>query len=447
MSLLLALPVAFFIRRTDIYAKNVLEWLYLLPVFIPPYVFALIWENMFPGSFLFSGLCGSVLVLGFSLFPFATLLLISGLDSVDSSLEEAGRITHSNFNVLKKITLPLLKPYVLSAWTLCFVLSMANYGVPSIMGYNVYTVDIFITFSAFFDHARASLLCIPLVAITITIVLFQARIMKHRSYVSISSSYRETELYSLEKWRGFISFVVIGSLVFLFFVPVGKLLANAGGLDAYKTALKTSYMEIGTTLFLSVSAATLCVVFSFFMAYVIEKTSSKISTFADVISLLPLAMPPTIIGLGLILLWNTPLTGFIYGSSLILLIAYISTASPFAIRILCSNLKQVSPHIEEAVSLMRVNYFSGLRKIILPLIAPGLKAAWAISFILCMRELGATLLVMPPGKETIPVKIYTLMHYGAHRLVASLSIILILLTIIPIVLVRYVFFKTGNKKI
>lgn len=438
LSVILGVFLAFVIYKGNIYFKKFLGWFYLVPILIPPYIYALTWNSILPNWNLFQGLSGAVLVLSFSYFPFVTILTISGLNSIDTQLEEAARVSHSEWGVLTRVTLPLVLPYILAGGLLCFVFAVSDYGVPGLLQLNVYPVEIFIKFSAFYQHTEAALMAMPLVLITFCLILLQKHYMKKRSYVTITGGYKQPTFISLGKWRGLMSAIVIVIIAGIILIPLISLVSQAGGWSSYKMAIKTSYIEIGTSLGLAILAATLCVFISFFIAYIIEKSSLRIRGTVDIISVLPFAIPPTIIGIGLIRMWNRPITEFIYGSSFILMLAYITISSAFAIRVLCSNLKQVSTSLEEAALITKTNWLKRTKRILLPLLSPALKAAWAISFILCMRELGATLLVIPPGKETVPIKIYTLMHYGASRLVASLSIILLVLTIVPIFILNYV---------
>lgn len=444
LSVILGVFLAFVICRSNIYFKKLLGWFYLAPILIPPYIYVLTWSNILPNWNLFQGISGASLLLSFSYFPFVTILTISGLNSIDNKLEEAARVSHNEWGVLTRITLPLVLPYTLAGALLCFVFAISDYGVPGLLQLNVYPVEIFIKFSAFYEHAEAALMAIPLVLITLALILLQKHYMKRRSYVTLTGGYKKTALISLGKWRGLMSAIVTAIIAAIILIPLISLIYRAGGWDSYSMAIKTSYIEIGTSMMLAIAAATLCVFISFFIAYIIEKSNLKIRPAVDVLSVLPFAIPPTIIGIGLIRVWNRPITEFIYGTSFILMLAYITISSPFAIRILCSNLKQVSPTLEEAALITKVSWFRRTKRILLPLLSPGLKTAWAISFILCMRELGATLLVIPPGRETVPIKIYTLMHYGANRLVASLSIILLVITIVPIFILNYVKIRKGH---
>jgi iron(III) transport system permease protein len=146
-------------------------------------------------------------------------------------------------------------------------------------------------------------------------------------------------------------------------------------------------------------------------------------------SYLPLAFPATFFGIGLIYTWNFSATQFIYSTSCILVVAYIARFIPFAVRIIAANLGQIHANMLEAAYLAEPSWLRRLWYIHLPLARKGLVICWIIVFIFSMGELGATLLVIPPGMGTISLKIYTLMHYGAGALVAALALILVVINL------------------
>ena len=161
------------------------------------------------------------------------------------------------------------------------------------------------------------------------------------------------------------------------------------------------------------------------------------------ISLLPLAVPATILGIGLILLWNRRISEFIYTSFIIVIFVYAGRFIPFSVRIILSNLRQIDKKLVEAGLLTKNGWFARFFKISVPLLKPGIAASWIIAFIFCMGELGATLLVVPAGSSTLPIRIYTLMHYGASRTVSALGVIFVILCIIPICFVT-ILTKNGH---
>jgi iron(III) transport system permease protein len=130
-------------------------------------------------------------------------------------------------------------------------------------------------------------------------------------------------------------------------------------------------------------------------------------------------------GIGLIGVWNRAAVDVVYDSSGILIIAYMAGFVPYAGLIAASGISAVSPRMEEAAVMTGAGWGTIMRRVMLPLTRRHVAAACFVVFILSLGELGMTLLVIPPGRETIPVKIYNLMHYGAGELVAATCVVLV----------------------
>lgn len=145
-------------------------------------------------------------------------------------------------------------------------------------------------------------------------------------------------------------------------------------------------------------------------------------------TMIPLAIPPTAVGISLIRIWNTPLTDIVYSGSAMVILGYVFRFLPFSVIILGSELRQLNPRSEESARLACPNWLGVMRRITLPLAKTGLLTGFMVVFILAFGELGTTLLLIPPGRETLPIRIYNLMHYGAHDLVSALCLISLALT-------------------
>ncbi|MCD4722379.1 MAG: iron ABC transporter permease [Desulfobacula sp.] len=449
LSLLIGVPLGFLLERVDLSFHRFVKYLYLVPLIIPPHIHAIAWisllgTNGFINQFLNNlfhletpiftiyGLVGSVLILGLSYFPIITALTISGLRSIDQQMEDAGKIITHNFDVTRRITLPLVLPHIIAGAVFVFIFSMINYGVPSLLRVNVFPVEIFAQFSAFYDSKGAVALSMPLVLIAFILILVQDRYMKDKSYITIGAGAKTLTRINPGNWQIaawiFEVFIILVSVV----LPITILFYEAGSLASYITAVKTAHKQILTSLGLSVIAATVAVSLSFFIAYILEKTQWQGKGIIKLFSFLPFIVLPAILGIGMIQVWNRPQFDFIYTSSAIVVVVFMARFSPFALQAISANLRQININLEEAACLSHVTWQDQILKILIPLANPGLITGWIMVFILSMGELGASLLVMPPGQATLSIRIYTLMHYGAGNLVASLCLILIAITLIPI---------------
>ena len=179
-------------------------------------------------------------------------------------------------------------------------------------------------------------------------------------------------------------------------------------------------------------AATLLTAFGFFWGYLVERRTLSIWWINEGLALLLLALPGSVIGIGLIGLWNHPATNFIYASPAILILGYLAQYAVLPMRTVSASIAAVPRSLEEAAWLSGAGWLTTLQHIVAPLAGRGLLAAWLISYVFCVRDVAISIVVYPPGYDTLPVRILTLMANGAPSLIAALCIILITITILPL---------------
>jgi iron(III) transport system permease protein len=435
LCLLIGVSLALFFNRTDLWGRHFFGILFFVPILIPPYIHAIVWTHLNHSfKYFFSvdihSLWGAIFVLTLAYFPFVTLMTLAGLKSIDRNLEEASLINHNQIKTLQKITIPLVLPHILSGAIFVFIFSIVDFAVPDILRVRVYPIEIFIQFSAFYNAQGASVLSLPIVGITLFLIVLQKWYMKDRAYVQISAGMKSHERDRLGIFNvpAFLfCFVVIGLSVCL---PIGVLLHTAGPFTIYKRVLSTSINQIGYSLLIASSGAVLTLVLGFLLSYLVERSKMSGKTIIEFTAFIPFAIPATTIGIALIKLWNWPLVDIIYQSSLIVIFGYTARFFSFSFVTTGSGLKQLNPHLEEAASLNIRHWMRVIRRIVFPMLRPSLIVGFFIVFILSFGELGTTLLIIPPGHETISMKIYNLMHYGAEEMVAALSLVLITMVLV-----------------
>ena len=444
IALILGVPLAFFIQKTDLWGRSLFSLVYLSPLLIPPYIQAIVWSHLLaPESainaffmnrlgwqaapFSAYGLPGASFVLGLAYSPFITLLTISGFKSMERRYEEAALLQQGTWRTLVSITLPLLLPHIIAGTLFVFVFAIIDFGVPDILRVRVYFIEIFIQLSAFYDHRAAIILGLPLLFVTMVLMTLQVWIMRGRSYINLADGFSGTYYYRLGKTQipSLIVCLLIMSLSVL--VPVGALLNMAGPLTTYQQSLSTSWKQIGFSYLMAIVSAGAMTILAFFIAHAMMRSSKKIRVGLEYLTQIPFAVPPMMLGLGLIKIWNRPETTWLYSSGLIILLAYLAHFVPFTIRAVYASLQQVHPSLEEMGWLMSARPCRVIARITLPLVRHGLLTGFFIAFVLAMGELGVTLLILPPGMATIPIKIYNYMHYGAEATVAALCLILLAL--------------------
>ncbi len=442
LAVLIGVPYALLCEKTDLPGRAFFSLAYLVPLLIPPYLHAIVWGRLLAqngpvNQFLMDllGLSsapvdvhspgGAVVVLALAYFPFVTLLTISGLKTLDASYEEAALMHRGTWRTVTRVTLPMIRPQIGAAALFVFVFAIIDFGVADVLRVQVYPVEIFIQFSALYDERSAIMLSLPLLLVTALAIALQVHSMRGRSYVSLEAGRGTTRWYRLGRAHGVAAASCGAILLLSVLVPVGALIDAAGPVQTYVKALDSSLEQILISFAMAVVAAVVMTGLSVAVSLALFSAERFGRIVAEYLSQLAFAIPPIVLGIGMIKLWNRPETGWLYGSALIVVLGYVAHFVPFTIRAVYSSLQQLNPSLLDAAALTkRSNILVGWR-ILLPLLRNGLLTAFFIGFVLSMGELGVTLLVIPPGTETIPIKIYNFMHYGAEQTVAALGLMLI----------------------
>ncbi len=441
LSACLGVTSAFIIARSKARWIKYYKVAALVPLFIPPYLHALAWVHLFGskgpvnqalaplfGGPVFSntGIGLAAWILAMAYHPFVTVSTYAGLRSITPSLEDAALLAMSPARAAYKVIIPMAAPYALAGVFFTLVLSLTNYAVPDLCLVRTYPVEIFINFSSHYDEAAAAALALPLMAISLALAYVIYRALRGRPFWVFSAS-GGTGL-EIGPSRAAVLFALV-SVLLASIVPAADLIAQAGDPANYVKTFKAAGQEFLHSAWLAVTTGALATIPAFFIAYYVARAGGKASRAAAALIYLPFAIPATIVGIGMIHLWNRPGTYFIYGGVLIVVMAHLARVLPFVTVVAMAAVGGVNPALEEAYSILRGGNLGRMARIVLPLCAPGLAAAFVVGAALSLGEVGATLMVMPPGMETLPVRIYSLLHYGASDTVSALGLGLIALSV------------------
>jgi len=215
-------------------------------------------------------------------------------------------------------------------------------------------------------------------------------------------------------------------------LPLAVLFTQSSSLSAFVEAFSRASDSIVRSIAFAVIGATLLTLLGFFCGYLIHNRTLPLWRSVDVLGLFLFTLPGTIIGIGLISLWNTPMTNVIYSTPAIIILGYIAQYAVLPMRMTSAILERIPPSLEQAAQLCGASWFMTLRQIVAPLAKRGLITVWAVGYVFCLRDLGVSMVVYPPGSDTLPVRILTLMANGAPSLIAALCVILIVVTLLPL---------------
>jgi iron(III) transport system permease protein len=461
----LALFLAYLNTRTNIPFKFLFRIISLVPMMVPHILFAVSWVlllnpsngmiNLFlRQAFGFEGvslniytLQGMILVEGLLDLPIAYLVIAPAMSAFDVSLEESSRVCGaSNVRTLFRITLPVLRPAILAAATLVIVRSMASFAVPSVIGMPgriyVLATHIYRVIATGYatDYGMAAAIGMSALAASITLIFLYRRLTKEgEKYVTVSSRGYRPSIIDLKGARyplfgivGVISFILIvlpvavllyTSLIPYSMAPSAKAFASMSWRN-YSEVLSdpVSLLSLKNSLLLGVGGATLGIVLSFFVAYVIVKIRSKASGFLESLSFLSFSFPGIVVGVGFMWFFvQTPLYSTIWA----LLIGYIATYLPYGIRPLTSAFVQIHGNLEESSRVCGGGPFYTMRRIVLPLLVPGIVSGWILMATMFVRELSLSVVLSRPGTEVLAVQILRFAEDGLWGRLSSLGILMI----------------------
>ncbi|MGH7289013.1 MAG: ABC transporter permease, partial [Myxococcota bacterium] len=217
-------------------------------------------------------------------------------------------------------------------------------------------------------------------------------------------------------------FGVAAALVVL---PLGTLAADALAPGALADAWRRAGDATLRSLAWAAAGASLLTFVGFLLGYLIQRRVLGIWRGVDQLSLLLFATPSTVVGIGLVALWNHRFTNWIYTTPAVVILGFLAQFAAVASRLSANAIAAVPVRLEEAAQIGGARWPRRLVRIVGPLVAPGLAAAWLASFLFCLRDLGISMIVYPPGADTLPVRTFTLMANGKPELVAALCMMMI----------------------
>jgi iron(III) transport system permease protein len=456
----LGAPLGLLFARARLPAKRFLRLALVVPLVVPPYIMALAWVLLTGPVGLFAraaghdflsewtySLTGAIVVLGLTFYPLSMLATEAAARRVDARLEESALLAASPCRVLWRITLPLIGPTVAAAGLIIFVLGVSEFGVPALLRVRVFTTEAFTAFAAFYNFGAGVALCAPLLAMALIVSLAIKFIIGERLLVTTRSLQLGLPLTFTGLFRTAALIgpgVVISASILL---PLAALLFETTGMNRIASAASTSRDAIVNSLWLAFAGATFIVALAVVLGYGRARARSRVRMFFDPTLILLFAVPSTVVGIGIIGLWNRDgVMGQVYSSQWIIVVAYIARFAPVAALMLAASVRQISTSSEEAAQVAGASWTHTFGRIVLPQMRTGLAAAWVVSFTFCFGELGATILVAPPGESTLPVRVYTLIANTPSSEVASLALMQVGITLVPLVLLTVFLPKRGARK-
>jgi len=303
--------------------------------------------------------------------------------------------------------------------------------VATYLRYDVYAMESFTQFSAFYDFRAATAAALPLAVAALLFLSMEEVLLGKRRYALRPYSGRKIQRIPLGRFRIWLLLAVAIPGFALVLLPLITLLIQSSGFHHYIDAFNVAIGSIYRSILLAVSAATVLALFGFFTGYMIHKKALKIWRLADAATIFLFALPGTVIGIGLISMWNTPWTNFIYATPVIVIFGLLAKYIALTSKISAVQLSQIPSSMEEAAQVAGAGWFRTMMLIVIPLAWRGLAVGWIIGYVFALRDTAVTMLIYPAGQDTLPIRILTLMANGSPELIAALCVIMIFMTLLP----------------
>lgn len=479
---------AWLVTRTDLPFKKTMKLLFLVPFMLPAFIGALAWKmllspragyiNVFFMDVLgFDGpifdiytYAGIILVETMYLFPFVFIQVSGALERMDPTLEESARISGADlFTITRKITIPLVLPSILSGALLIMLYSMAHFGTVAVLGVEtgIYNIPVLIyekihQSAGSFDSIRTATVLATVLVITAALILWlQNRVLsKGRYQIIAGKSFRPSEL----KLRGLRTPLFVFCILYIGFtivLPTATIFL-VGGLKTYGLPFAAENFTwanyyhilfewdltrdaIWNSISLGLASALIAMFAGVIISYVIVKMKVRGKGILEFLGMLPFSVPGSVIALGVILAWSGKFGINLYNTVWIILIAYIARYMAFSLKANSAALEQVHDSLVEAARASGASMGQALRDIVVPLVRPGMVAAFFLIFLPALRELTVSVLLYGPTTRTIGVAIYTLNEDGETVYSAALAgIALIIIVLGESLIKRLVTSKTST---
>jgi iron(III) transport system permease protein len=479
LSLCVGTGLAWMNERTNTPFKKLFFALSIIPLVIPGILFTVSWimlaspkigilnvalQRLFDTDTVFFNIYtmpGMIWVDGLHYSPMAFLLMTAAFRSMDPALEESALMSGASIlQIARRITLKLAWPAAVGSLLILLVRSLESFEVPALLGLpvgiQVYTSSIYLAIHQYPSQiGLAAAYAIALLLITSIGIYLQSRLTAQGSkFSTVTGKGFRPRCIDLGRWRYLTAglfilyFVVIVLLPFLVLVwsslqrfysaPSWAALSRVS-LASYRTILE--YPQFAATvrnsLFLAFSTATIVVLSSAVISWIVVRTKIPGRWLLDNIASLPLVFPGLVLGLSIMICYLYLDIG-VYGTIWIMLIAYVTRFLPYGMRYTSTSMLQIHKELEESAAMSGASWAKTFGRVLLPLLKPGLLAGWIYVLIVSIRELSSSILLYSPGTEVVSIMIWELWQNGQYVELSALGVMMIIALFCLVMLAQFV---------
>jgi len=451
----------------------------LLPVVSPPFVLSLSMIMLFGKAGIITryllkiydnsvyGYWGIVIVQTLTFFPVCYMMLKGLLKNIDPSLEEAARdMGASRWKVFASVTLPLLLPGLGNAFLVTFIESIADFANPMLIGgsYDTLATTIYLQITGAYDKAGAAAMAVVLLLITMAMFAVQKYYLEAKTASTLTGKATRARVLMEDKsvktpLTIFCTLVSIFVIAMYICVPIGACFPT-WGFKFFPLTTKwfklifskyQGFRAFRDSFLLSLISAPITALLSMIISYLVVKRKFKAKGFIEAVSMLAMAVPGTVLGVGYIRGYSGGVfgTGFLqglYGTGAILIIVFIVRSLPTGTRSGISALRQIDKSIEESAYDMGANSFKVFTTVTLPLIKDSFLSGFVTSFVRSITAISAIILLVTPKYLLITVQINEFAEKGSYGLACAFATILIVITFSAVLIMNAVTSKLGTSK-
>lgn len=450
----------------------------MLPVVSPPFVLSLSMIMLFGKMGIITryllkiydnsvyGFWGIAIVQTLTFFPVCYMMLKGLLKNIDPSLEEAARdMGATRMKVFTTVTLPLILPGLGNAFLVTFIESIADFANPMIIGgsYDTLATTIYLQITGAYDKQGAAAMAVVLLCITLVMFVVQKYYLEAKATATLSGkASRERMLITDNSVR--VPLTILCSLLAIFVimmyicVPIGALF-RTWGYDFHLTTKwfgqvfnrYKGFKAFRDSFMLSLISAPITALLSMIISYLVVKRSFKAKGFIEAVSMLAMAVPGTVLGVGYIRgfaggVFGSGFLQGLYGTGAILIIVFIVRSLPTGTRSGISALRQIDKSIEESAYDMGADSFKVFMTVTLPLIKDSFLSGLVTSFVRSITAISAIILLVTPSYLLITVQINEFAEKGSYGVACAFATILIAITYGSVLLMNLVIKYFGTSR-
>ena len=468
LCLIIGVPLAWAVSRTDLPAKGVIRLLVLGAFVTPPYLGSIAWillagpnsgwlnrawmavtgaqEGLF-NIYSFPGLAFNIAIYS---FPYIFIFTTAALDVVSSEMEDAANILGAGtLRTTLRITLPMVLPAILAGAIVTFLEAIALFGTPALIAiparFTVVTTQLLQFFSMPVRAEVAAAYAVPLLLITVALFGVQRLIIRRRGFVALTGKGGERRVMPLGPWRwvmfAYAVLILLLSVVLPYTVLAQAALSKAWGRGLHWNNLtlhnfyyllfqhETAGKSVINSFTYAAAAATIAIVLSLSIAYIVSRRLLPAAGALSFVAMAPFVVPGIVLAIAFYAAYAPPPLS-LYGTALILILAFATRFLPIGYANADAAIRSINPEMEEAVRILGGGRLMAIRRVLAPLMQRSLIGAWLLVFIPATRELSTAMFLYGPKTRTMSVMLMDMSEEGNFESLAALGFMLLASTLL-----------------